>query len=155
MLSEVRSTVRYRNWNARWNGGGTACSFGGLGHDVARPDGGDAGLGEAAGVVADGVDELGGAEAVGQGVAADEPHHEAAAAELRHLHVSMCPWLISQHGKPKVQLQDMMTYIEVQEADGVSEFTNKPDHIYLTERLGHRQWRMQDERQGGLKQWRC
>ena len=106
--------------------------------DVALPDGAHAGLGEAAGVVADGVDELGGAEAVGQGVAGDEPHHEAAAAELRHLHVSMCPWLISQHGKRKVQLQDMMTYIEVQEADGVSEFTNKPDHIYLTERLGHR-----------------
>jgi len=86
MLSEVRSTVRYRNWNARWNGGGTACSFGGLGHDVARPDGGDAGLGEAAGVVGDGVDELAGAQAVGEGVAGAQPHHEAAAGELRHLH---------------------------------------------------------------------
>jgi hypothetical protein len=54
---------------------------------VARPHRRHPRLGEAARVVRDGVDELAGAEAVGDGVHRDEPHHEPATRELRHLQI--------------------------------------------------------------------
>ncbi|TVU17965.1 hypothetical protein EJB05_34027, partial [Eragrostis curvula] len=53
--------------------------------EVAGPDRGHAGLGQPARVVRHRVDELTGAEPVGDRVHRDQAHHEAAARELRHL----------------------------------------------------------------------
>ena len=54
---------------------------------AAGPDESDTGLGETAGVVANGGDELPSAQAVSDGVAGGQPHHEATARELGHLQI--------------------------------------------------------------------